>query len=209
MTTVRWKLAVLLVLGAAAACGSPKKANDPCLDESTIYEGLATDEVCLVLLDSADTATIGGVDAPALVVPTDGQTFAVTSSAITFSFTSPVDSDGNTARLEAPAPRASRWQRWRDSLSPVSTAWAHEPPVTGAIHMLRITGAAGREEGILLFTSKLQVTIAGDALARVLATAGPMEVELYSAYLTENRILNPASDGVFRAAEDRTFSIDP
>ena len=96
-----------------------------------------------------------------------------------------------------------------DAVSPVRRAWAHEPPVTGAVHMIRLKGAAGHEEGILYFTTLLNVVVDGEPLEHVLATTGPISLEITSAYLTQNRINDPASDGPFRPAADTTFSIAP
>ena len=93
-----------------------------------------------------------------------------------------------------------------DFVSPESVAWAHLPPVTGALHMIRIKGVTGQSTPFLAFTTKLHFAVTGSNLAPILATGTPMQIELTSAYLTENRIVTPSTDGPFRAA-DRTFNV--
>ena len=189
----------------AAACTGSKKSEttDPrCADTVVVYEGAATDETCKTILEAEDAGlvTTGGTFAPTITLGSGALASASTSFHITWN--SPIDLDGD-AFLYVPAKRHAPKKvelagEMLKLLSPVSVAFAHEPPVTGAVHMLRIKGIGGSDTQ-LLFTTKLQTMITGSNLAAILATATPMQLELTDTYLTENRIATPAQDGPFRA----------
>ena len=205
--------ASLAAAAIVSACSGKKSgsASDPRCDEAVAhYQGSATDEGCRTMLDAEDAGqvmTTGPV--PVIVSPSNGQTIAMGASALNITWTSSLDLDGDALLLRhrpaAPSPRGFR-EIFLELLSPESTAWAHLPPLTGALHMIRIKGVSGQTPAFLAFTTRLHFAVTGSNLAPILATTTPMQIELTDAYLTENRIANPAIDGPFRAA-DRSFHV--
>lgn len=223
MKTIRnAALAAATLMAASAlvsACSKSKggDATDPrCNDGVVSYEGYATDEACKAMLDAEDAGqiTIGGANAPAVGVIGSNGKIAASASALTLTWTSPLDLDGDTFLFQRRAPQHRKLASASHDLgrellrlvSPESTAWAHLPPMTGALHMLRIKGIGGSTT-FLAFTTKLHFAVTSSALTPILATASPMQVELTDAYLTENRIVTPSTDGPFRPAADTTFQV--
>lgn len=202
-----------LVAAFAAACGEKKKSENPCPENETfLYDGLASDETCKSILDAEDAGAVvaGGPNAPVLVVPTAGGTVA-SAPDVTLSWTSAIDGDGDLARVRLRERRATTDQglRWQDlfrGLSPVSTAWAHKPPVTGAVHRIVLSGASG--EIARLHTTRLHWTLTPGLRDAVVAEDG-LSLDVLSVYLTENRILNPATDGPFALSAPVTFEVAP
>jgi hypothetical protein len=217
MRTRKLLLAAVAVatLAVIAACGKKKsEEGDPRCDEELVpYEGGATDEACKTMLDAEDagavvTGTAGVGNIPRITLPTNGAAIAVSASALTIHWTSPIDIDGETFLFHTWKPKPEPlFDRILEEMNPISTAWAHLPPLTGTLHMVRITGIAGRTDPFLLFTTKLHTVIAGTNLAPILATTSPMTIELTDAYLTENRILTPSSDGPFRPVTPTTIHV--
>lgn len=213
------RLLLIGVAGAAlaviAACGHKKgESSDPRCDEAVVpYEGGATDEACKTMLDAEDAGSVvigtaGTGNIPRITLPTNGAAIAVASSALTIRWTSPLDLDGETFLFHPWKPEPEPlFDRILEQMNPISTAWAHLPPLTGTLHMVRITGIAGRTDPFLLFTTRLHTVIEGSNLAPILATTGPMTIELTDAYLTENRILTPSSDGPFRPITPTTIHV--
>ena len=91
----------------------------------------------------------------------------------------------------------------------ISIAEAHEAPITGAVHMVRLKGVAGHAQPVIFFTTLLHWTIGGALKTEIAATTTPMQLEITSSYVTENRILFPADDGPFRPVADRSFTAAP
>lgn len=173
-------------LGAAllaAACDGGKDDGDArCELDGARYQGGATDETCMVLLDSEDRGNVqvGTVNDSVFVLPTNGQALSSTATVITFRWTSPIDADGDAG-----------------------FAPPHEPPVTGAVHMIRVKGL---DPEMLLFTTLLRADVTGPDLTALRDATGALSLQITSVYLTENRILNPTTDGPFRAATDTGFT---
>lgn len=209
----RLAAAAALAIAAVVACTGGGDSADPrCAEGPVEYAGKATDEVCMTLLDAEDNGSVlvGNVNDSVFLVPTNGQGFASSVPGLTFTWTSSIDADGDTARAPAVRPRGTSLAvELVKLLNPVTVAWAHLPPVTGAVHMVRLKGVAGRSSPIIHFTTFLHWTLTAEDLAEVKATTTPMQIEITSAYVTENRILNPANDGPFRPAADTSFSILP
>jgi hypothetical protein len=228
-----------MMLGAAAvfaagilavACTGKKSGGDvpdPRCDEAVVpYEGKATDEACKTMLDAEDAGQVvsGTVNATIVVLPSNGQSIAATASALTITWTSPIDADGDVFLFDHRAPKneklafgAARHDRGMahdiarqlvEMINPISTAWAHLPPITGALHMVRITGITGRTTPFLLFTTALHTMLVGSNLSPILATSTPMDIQLTSAYMTENRIVTPSTDGPFRATTATTIHVN-
>lgn len=178
--------ALLLASAGAAACnGGNGSAPDPRCDPGvSSYQGEATDETCIVLLDAElnGAVQVGGPNVSVFTTPTNGQAISSSALTVTFRWTSPIDADGDAALLP------------------------HEPPITGAVHMVRIR-ADGDER--LFFTTRLHVDIGGPDLAAIKAAGDPLTAQITSVYVTQNRILTPASDGPFRPAADTSFGFTP
>lgn len=206
----------VMVLAATAilGCGKEKKSKSACLESETLvflYDGLASDETCKAILDAEETAVVGGLNAPVLVSPSDGGSVASGAADVTFTWTSAIDADGDLAWAPSPArkrpPADHPVTTLLRALQPVSTAWAHEPPVTGAVHRVVLSGPSG--EIATLYTTRLHWTLSPELRATVLETEGTLELDLISVYLTENRILNPTTDGPFRMAAPTSFEVSP
>lgn len=209
-------LAAIGVVASACAGKKSSEEGDPRCDEAVVpYEGYATDESCKAMLDAEDAGQVqvGTADAPTVATIGSNGAISSTASTLTISWSSPIDLDGNTF-LFTPRPHRLARVAHRDLgreilslLAPESVAWAHLPPVTGALHMVRIKGIAGQSDPKLLFTTRLSIALSSSSLAPILATTTPMQVEVTDAYLTENRIDTPATDGPFRAATDTSFHV--
>lgn len=204
----------LIVAVATAACsgGDDGGGNAACSLEEVRYEGYSTDETCLTLADAEDADAVfsGGPNAPVLVTPTDGGVIPSSAAVVTVQWETPLDLDTTFARRPAPArPAATSWSAlaWQ-ALSPVSVAHAHEPPVTGAIHRLRFRGIGGDDAPVDVFTSLLSYTLDAQLLADVKATTGPISIELTSMFVTENRIVDPVTDGPFAMPEPAVVTVE-
>lgn len=206
-------LAAATLASACTGDDGGKGGDARCSEENAHYEGYATDETCVVMLDAEDAGAIqiGGANAAVMLSPTSGGIVATTATSLTLSWDTPLDLDTSFARR---APRPVRTDRTRAlrqlaaALSPVSTAWAHEPPVTGAIHMVRLKGIEGHEGVATYFTSLQFLVLTGHGLEHVTgAPEGTVAIEVTSMYVEDNIILNSATDGPFRAAADTVVNI--
>ncbi len=205
--------APLVFAWSIAGCDGGAVADDPCPDESATYGGRATDEACRAMLDAGDDVQVGH--------PSSATFLGVTGTGATLSFgwSSPIDEDGDLFRAHATSAAGTRprlgargrrdlaLSRLLAALDPIPKALAHEAPVTGAVHMLRVTGVDGRGE-LLFFTTELHWFLSAEDDADVRATGGEMTIRITSAYLTQNRILNPTTDGPFRSADDGIFTVE-
>ncbi len=162
-----------------------------CEPDAISLQGNATDETCLVLLDAESNGAVqvGGANVSVFTLPTSGQAFSSSALTINFRWTSPIDADGDV-----------------DALAAAPALVPHEPPVTGAVHMIRLKGAG---DDLLFFTTQLNVVVTGPPVTALQSAAGPLSAEVTSVYLTENRILTPSSDGPFRRAADTAFTFAP
>ena len=204
-------LAAAALIGACSKDDGGGGGPDPrCSVENVTYQGYATDETCLTMYDAedGDAIQLGGANAPILLNPTNGEVVAVTVTSLTISWETPLDTDTTFAR-RAPAPRhVPLWRSILSGLDPVSTAWAHEAPVTGAIHRVRLKGVAGGDGIATWFTSLESLVLTTGGLARVTqAPTGDVSIEITSMYVNDNRILTP-SDGPFRPTSDTVFTVE-
>lgn len=201
-------------LFAFAIAGCPE-SNDgksgPCHVDRVRYEGYATDETCVTLVDAerAGAITPGTANAPVLVTPTNGGVIASSSSSITITWDTPLDLDVIDARRAPTKPATSSLAtRTLRSLWPISVAWAHEPPVTGAIHRLRFVGIGGSDEPVDIVTSKLTFTFDDELEADLLASDGAVTIELVSMYVTNNLINDASTDGPFAMTPSATITVE-
>lgn len=208
MKKARVMFPAYVALVALSGCpdGGDGKSG-PCDPDVVRYDGYATDETCVTMVDAEDAASVtpGTANAPVLVSPTDGAVL-VTTSAITITFDTPLDLD--LVRAPRPATRgAALAARAARLLVPAPVAYAHEAPVTGAIHRLRFTGIGGSEDPVDVYTSKMAYTLDDELLADVAATDDTITLELTSMYVTQNLINNASTDGPFRMTPNATFSV--
>lgn len=203
---MRLRALALLALSALpfAIAGCPA-ADDgksgPCDVDVVRYEERATDETCITLVDAeeAGAVTLGGPNAPVLLSPTSGGVVAASTSSLTITWDTPLDLDLTRAPQRTPrrAAHTSLASAAR-ALWPISTAWAHEAPVTGAIHRLRLRGLRGSDKAVDIMTSKMTYALDAELMADLHATDGPLTIELTSMYVTQNLINNAATDGPFQ-----------
>jgi len=215
--TLRVSLAVLsaaAALVAIAGCTGSSGGDqpDPRCDETIVpYQGKATDEACKTMLSAEDAGQImigpAGGAYPVFTHPTNGETLAAASIGTALDVTYASTLGGMGLRPHRPRP-VPMWQRVLDAVSPVSVAWAHLPPITGPLYMVRLYNLSGRTSPFLLFTTRLDALVTGSNLAFVKATTTTsVRVQITGAYLTENVILNPPTDGPFRPNKDLIFHV--
>lgn len=198
--------AALLFVGCPSRDGGK---SGPCDPDRVRYEGRATDETCITLVDAeeAGAVALGGPDAPVLLSPTNGGAVAASSSSLTLTWDTPLDLDLTRAPRRMPlGARHASLASAVSALWPVSTAWAHEAPVTGAIHRLRLRGLRGSDEAVDIMTSTMAYTLDAELLEDLHATDGPVTIELVSMYVTQNLINNASTDGPFQM--DPLASVD-
>lgn len=196
---------------AVAGCTGPdKKTGGPCDVDRVRYEGYATDETCITLVDAENAGAItqGGANAPVLLTPTNGGVVAASSSSLTISWDTPLDLDAVDARRRTKPGTSSFAASIARSLWPISVAHAHESPVTGAIHRLRLVGVGGSDNPIDVVTTKLTYTLDAELEAAFLATDGPITLELVSMYVTDNLLLNAANDGPFAMTPNAVITVE-
>lgn len=187
-----------------AGCGpAPNAVTCPAFPGPS-YGGHSSDETCRAVLGAEASAVTTGAQVPRFTSPAAGQTFARDATEITLRWTTPLDLDGDTASRRVTHPALAQWV---SALNPISSAWAHGEVHTGAIHVVRLTGVGGSKDPILFNTSLLSWRFDPQTLAKVLATRGEMTIEVFSAYLTSDRIVDPASDGPFKSAPPTKLSI--
>ncbi|HVO31138.1 MAG TPA: hypothetical protein VMV18_10390 [bacterium] len=224
-------LAVVAVFAGACSKKSAAETSNPLCDDGIVpYGGYSTDEACGTLLDAiaAATPTMGGAHAPVIATPTSGAGISMASSSLTITFTSPIDTDGDTmlrqklpsTRFAKRAPRAPHvLQTILDAVNPVSTAWAHLAPMTGALHMVMImpVNDAMNPQASLTpgmwkaFTTQNHFTLTGNDFMAVAmqSTSTQIHISIIDAYMTQNEIVTPATDGPFQTANDTIVHAAP
>jgi hypothetical protein len=183
----RFALLVLPVL--LAACG-----RTPC--PGVQYEGRATDEAYLSMEDAEERAVPDPSPAPSMQFA-DGMSFAA-SPPPTLKWTSTL----SAARLPRPLRRESpgRAPLWRGLI--LAEAWAHLPPVTGAIFWLKLS-TPGQSCAIELLTTNTEWTPLPQVWSLIAQGTGPTQLTGYSAYLNENRI----TEGPYVSPAPTTFRV--
>ncbi len=187
-------LLALLAL-ALTACGTPPSCPDP------FYDGKGSDEAWRTMQDGEARATKDDSKAVTLFYPTEGEKIPNAMSP-TFKWSTPL-----TASLLPLPARPYRSPSMLSRLSELvySSAWAHLPPVTGPLHLLRIS-VPNQSCPIELVTTKVEWIPTAEAWTKLKATAGKtLTLDVYSAYVVENRI----SEGPFHLTQTLTFSVAP
>lgn len=186
-------LLLALALGVSASACS---GGNPCPDP--FYDGKGTDEAWRTMRDGEARATKNDAKAVTMFFPAEGEKIS-NAMAPTFKWSTPLTA--SNLRL---APRSpSMLSRVSELL--YSTAWAHLPPVTGPVHLLRMT-VAGRACPIELLTTRVEWIPSAEAWAQLKDTAGKkITLDVFSAYMQETRI----TEGPFQLGTPLTFSVAP
>jgi hypothetical protein len=184
---MRWLIAV--VVPTLFAC--PSRCPDP------QYEGKASDEAYLTMVDAESRATADAMMAPQLQL-TDGMQFPM-NPVPTWFWTSTL-----TASVDRPLPQPAPQHRpWYRGLI-LSEAWAHLPPVTGAIFWFKIA-VPGQQCPVELLSTRNEWTPTTDIWTTLSKGTGARTITAQSAYLTENRI----TEGPYKMPSPVTFTVGP
>ncbi|MBL8953644.1 MAG: hypothetical protein JNK82_22910 [Myxococcaceae bacterium] len=182
---MRWLVAIVAV--SAAACSGGTKCPEP------QYEGVASDEAYLSLIDGEARATADAMKGPVFTL-TDGMELSADPPP-TFRWSSTLA----LSKPGAPGPRKpSPW--WRGLF--ISEAYAHLPPVTGVTYWLKFA-VPGEKCPIELMTTRTEYTPNADLWAKLKGGTGARSITGIAAYLTENRI----TEGPFKMPAPVTFTV--
>ena len=183
--------ALALLLGG---CGSP--CPEP------YYDGAASDEAWRTMQDGEARATVNDAKAVKLSFPVEGEKLSAAGQVPLFKWTTPL-----MASLTVP-PRTASSVRPASVLSRVggwfySSAWAHLPPVTAPLHLLRIK-VPNRACPLEVLTTRTEWTPTTAAWADLKTfTSGTLTLDVFSAYLTENHI----TEGEFHLSKPVSFTV--
>ncbi len=181
-----------LSLVVLCACGSAPTCPEP------FYDGKGSDESWRSMQDGEARATKDDTKAVTLFAPTANQSFP-SATPFKLTWSTPL-----TASLDRPArARPSTLSQLGNFI--YSSAWAHLPPVTGPLHLLRISDGTNACP-IEVVTTRLEWTPNDAAWAKLKEKAGKkLTLDVYSAYLLENRI----SEGPFHLTKPVGFTVTP
>ncbi len=184
-------LHAFFTLTALAGCGG-NKCPEP------FFDGKGSDEAWRTMQDAEARAKGDDAKAVTLFFPVDAQKIS-TAMTPKFHWSTPLTASA------APRPDRTRSTFSRLSAQLYGSAWAHLPPVTGPVHLLRIT-APGRSCPIEVLTTLREWTPSTAAWSQLQETMGQtLTFDVFSAYLQENRI----SEGPFHFMTPKTFSVAP
>ncbi|MBK7861439.1 MAG: hypothetical protein IPJ65_23050 [Archangiaceae bacterium] len=183
---MRWLLFItgLVFTACSSKCPEPQ------------YEGKASDEAYLTMVDAESRATADDAKAPRLDLA-EGATLPK-SPVPTLRWSSTL-----TAKAAPPQPRSPPAVPWYRGLV-YSEAWAHLPPVTGSIFWFKFA-VPGEQCPVEMISTRNEWTPPADVWAKLTAGTGARQVTAQSAYLTENRI----TEGPYRTSGALSFSISP
>lgn len=186
MTRSILALSVLCGLGACS-----NKCPEP------VYEGKASDEAYLSVLDAESRAQVDPSKAAVFSAPTVGQHFA-SAEPPTLRWSSALMARRAPPPLQQPTqprPGAFDWL--------YASAWAHLAPVNGAIYWLRFSLNGEQCPALAVLTTRTEYTATIAAWAPLAGHS--VSLTGLSAYLVENRI----TEGPFTPAESVSFTVDP
>ena len=158
-----------------------------------LYEGKASDEAYLSLLDAEARATRDDSKATIFSKPTDGQQFAANDTPI-FAWTSGL-------MAVAPKPLLPREPTFRVMDFIYSSAWAHLAPVTGPIYWLRFGEKGQACPALELLTTKTDFQ--ANSAAWTSLQGKTLELRSIATYLQENRV----TEGPFLPSKDISISV--
>jgi hypothetical protein len=212
MKTATLLLSCLLL----AACDKHEEAGDDadyfysCDDAPGGVSVYATDESFRAILDKETAGEVMAKDAEAatLMSPASGATLSP-STPPTFVLTTPVARlSPGAAPPEGPSARPRRRPLWRRALtwlSPVGTAWAHCPGVTGDNFLFRLERAGEAKPAYTALVSVTSFTPRAEAWKRALnGRAGQtLTVKVIRAGFTGGRV----TSGPFQSTQAVTFTV--
>ena len=185
------KTLLTLLTVALAGCG-----GNTCPEP--FYDGKGTDEAWRTMKDAEARAKKDDAKAVTLFRPAAGEQLPA-ASVPTFNWSTPL----TASAIALPAGRPSILSRLGALV--YSSAWAHLPPVTGPLHLLRIT-VPERACPIELVTTRVEWIPSTTAWSQLKDTGNqPLRLDVFSAYLQENRI----TEGPFHFTTPVTFSVAP
>lgn len=204
-STALCALGAVLAAPGVTACSTSDEPS--CGDPA--YDGSASDEAWLTMIDGEAIVKLGDARAPVIESPAEGATLSLSGPPIELRWTSSLSAALSPRRSpRTPAERVeagtlTRLTRAASGLF-VSTAFAHLPPVTGDIYDLKLS-IPGRTCPIEILTTELDYPLSASQWAALGASgAGTITLEITSAFLRENRI----TEGPYRPAP-RTFQVAP
>lgn len=172
--------------------------GSPCPEP--LYDGKASDEAWRTMLDGESRATKNDAKVVTFSLPTEGMQLPNAMPA-TFKWTTPLTASLTPAPA-GPSRRASMLSRLGELV--YSSAWAHLPPVTGPLHLIRITGVPNRTCPVEVVTTKTEWTPSAETWT-LLKGGATLKMDVFSAYLQENRI----AEGPYHFTNLQTFSVAP
>lgn len=199
-------MSCLAVMGAlafvTAGCSGGDEPGDAC-GEPTYAEG-STDEAWFSILDAKDRVQKDDTHGAEVTSPTENEALTADAAAPKITWTSTLSASIDSPRLPAgpvPASRTSFAERVLDWVYPA--AWAHEPPVTGPMHLLEIT-IPNRDCPVRVLTAQTEWQVDSNTWTLMQSHKGDtMKIEVTSVYLSENRI----TEGPYRRSAPRTFTV--
>lgn len=185
-----------MVLSGCESNAGPSTSTSTDTDiENVVYEGLATDEALVILLNlehRSDPAQSAVVDTPA------PQMSLPATSPAKFSW-----HIGEMARAKPPSLLEWAW-RFGEILEP-RPAHAHGAPVNGRGYFL-VFSTPSSPKLLRVFTTELTYTPDATAWASLVSVGGPISLTITNAIFEDNRV---AQDGGPFAGSAVTFSITP
>lgn len=177
---------VLLAACATTECPEPR------------YDGKASDEAWRSVLDAEKRARFDAAKSPHFTTPTAGATIPASPEPV-------LRWNSAIAQVSRPsgAKLAHRARSWPQQLSDllVAPAYAHLPPVTGVVHLLRIA-VPGKACPMEILTTDLEAKLSLTD-AQSLAIGKPVSLTAFGVYLEENRV----TDGPFSLEKPLEFSV--
>jgi hypothetical protein len=176
-----------------AACALFLAACDVCVEPA--YEGKATDEAYLSLVDVEKTATADDSKAGLVFAPTGSVTLA---TAPTFEWTSGLTAHAAPKRLSPARPSLINELVF-------GTAHAHGTPMAGPGHLVRLK-VQGSACPLQHFTSLTAWTPTGAEWQKLAEHKGKtLTIDVLSAYFTSNRV----TEGPFKPSTPATVQLTP
>ncbi|MCK6546479.1 hypothetical protein L6R52_11565 [Myxococcota bacterium] len=195
-------LPALVIAGALSAAG--------CSDDAQCeprYEGSASDEAWLSIVDAEPLVKVGDPSAPVTSAPTEGQSFRASDPAPKIVWSSPLSASltpgKSTSALARATPRRSLGDHFTALF--VGTAWAHLAPVTGPIYAVHVEAPGLTGCGLDVLTTNVEHQLSAEDWRALTSVAGTVRVTITGAYLRDNRV----TEGPYRPATPLSFEVAP
>ena len=169
------------------------------------YAGSASDEALITIVDAQMRLKPDPSLAAELTVPAEQEVFRASDGAPDFAWSSPIAQrmrcDDTARYADSGAP--SVWDRLSSLF--VSKAYAHCPPITGALYFLKFT-IEGEPCVHSVLTTEEHWQVDDAMWATMIAAGGkPIRLSILSVYLTDNRVM----EGPYMPSSERTFRVMP